>query len=302
MNLFSNLLDKLYIKQWTYGIGKVTLPTLLTDGIDKVQFKWKQVPSPTRFYADPFIIRLDENRLLVTYEDYIKEDLYGRIALAIVDNNFNTIQEKTLLDTGSHLSYPNLYKKGDKIYILPESSKEGGLHRHELDLTTLELKPKETIIPDLPLLDSTIQFYEGKYWIFATHRGPGSDSQLYIYYADQWDGHYQPHAQNPVKTNLNGSRPAGKTFVYNNTLYRPAQNSSAYYGRAVVLHQIIKLNEHEFEEIPVLEICPPKNSAFNFGLHTINFSNDVIIVDGLRRIFSPWTQLKILFSRSLRVN
>jgi hypothetical protein len=291
--------NKFYIKQWTIGLTEVNIYQFLTNGLSEMSFNWIEINNSSTFFADPFVFKNNDGSLNVIYEDYSYFN-YGKISLSTFDQNFKLIASKELLDIGSHLSYPNVFVQNGKTYIMPESSKEGNLYCYEFDFKKSALINKKIIIANTPLLDSTILFHNGKYWLFATHRGPESNSKLYIYHSDQWDGPYCPHQQNPVKNSKVACRPAGNFIVSNGEIYRPSQNNQNYYGESITINKIITLNENEFHEEPFKLITPPKNTKNNFGIHTINISDGVIVIDGLKRVFAPFKQIKILFSKLFR--
>jgi hypothetical protein len=302
MKLLDSILDKCYIKQWTYGLCNINDRDVLVDGIDGLNFHWASVPKPTRFFADPFIFKTQKGEQVVIYEDYDNDDQYGKVSVDILNPEFSVKKQKTILDTKLHLSYPNVIHQNGKIYIMPESSKEGDLCCYEYDEANHELINKKVIIPNSGLLDSTILFYNNKYWLFATKRGNESNATLYIYFSDTWDGNYQSHPLNPVKSNLKGSRPAGNFIFKDGSIYRPTQNSADYYGKSIIINKIEKLDELHFEEKPFKELFPLQNTRFNFAIHTINISDGVIVVDGLRKIFNPLAQIKIFLFKRLKLN
>lgn len=293
MNVFDKIADKMFRKQWNIGLAKVNITELISKKTVIPEYKWLSIKTPDRFFADPFIFKTPEGTLNVIYEDFSVDDQYGKISLTTVDDNFKAVFTKEMLDTKSHLSYPNVFLENGKTYIIPESSKSGHVTCYEYDFGSKSLVNARNIIQNLPLLDSTILVYNNKYWLFATKRGENSNSKLYIYYADQMAGPYIPHAGNPVKNSLNGSRPAGNFIQVNGEIYRPSQNCAEYYGKSVTINKLLVLNEKEFAEEPVLEIAPPQKSGFNYGIHTINVVDDVIVIDALKRIFMPFEQIKI---------
>lgn len=297
MNLFEKIYDKLYMKQWNIGLAKFDMTELLSKKNYTPDYNWLPLDNLNRFYADPFIFKGPGGEINVIYEDFSAEDQYGKISLTTVSDNFKAVISKELLDTQSHLSYPNVFIEDGKTYIIPESSKTGHVTCYEFDFVNKSLINAKRIIQNLPLLDSTILVHNNKYWLFATKRGENSNSKLYIYYADEMGGPYIPHAGNPVKDSLNGSRPAGNFIKVNGHIYRPSQNCAEYYGKSVTINKITVLNEKEFAEEPVLEIGPPQKNGFNFGIHTINVVDDVIVIDALKRIFMPVEQIKIFVKK-----
>jgi hypothetical protein len=297
MNFFDKIADKMFRKQWTIGLAKVDVIDIIKNKKYNPDYKWLAINAPNRFFADPFIFKTPEGSINVIYEDFSVEDQYGKISLTAVDSNFRPVFSKQVLDTRSHLSYPNVFVHNYKTYIIPESSKSGHVTCYEYDFITNSLINGKNIIQNLPLLDSTILVHNDKYWLFATKRGENSNSKLYIYYANEMQGPYIPHAANPVKNSLNGSRPAGNFIVMDGEIYRPSQNCAEYYGKSVTINRVTRLTEKEFAEEPVLEISPPQKGGFNYGIHTINIVDDVIVIDALKRIFMPFEQIKIFFKK-----
>ena len=291
----------MFRKQWHIGLARIDVGELISNSQYNPDYKWLPIKTPNRFFADPFIFRTPEGNINVIYEDFSVDDLYGKISLATVDEQFRPVFNKEMLDTGSHLSYPNVFLENDKTYIIPESSKNGHVISYEYDFESKSLINPIKIIQNLPLLDSTILVFNNKYWLFATKRGEDSNSKLYIYYADQMTGPYTSHAGNPVKDCLNGSRPAGNFIKVGGKIYRPSQNCAEYYGKSVTINKITLLNETEFAEEPVMEIIPPPKSGFNYGIHTINVMDDVIVIDALKRIFMPMEQIKIFCKKILKI-
>lgn len=298
LKLLKKITDKAYIKQWNVGLTRMDFDELQRNGHLTEPLSWLPLNDPLRFYADPFIYTDKEGFIHVFYEDFHYGEQYGKISVAKLDKDFQPLSKQFLLDTGSHLSYPNIIQEQDKIYLMPENSKDGEVQYFQYDTTNLRLHNPETIFRKLPLLDSTILFHNNKYWLFATHRGPDSNNQLHIYHAPHWTGPYTPHKGNPVKNNLVGTRPAGQFIRHDGKIYRPTQNCGQYYGKSIIINEIQTLTEDTFVEEAIFEVKPPENTKYNFAIHTINFSGDVIVIDGLRRIFAPLTQIRIFIKKA----
>lgn len=297
MNILKKLYDKLTVKQWSIGLAHADIKEIIRKKKFDVQFKWLSIEAVTRFFADPFLIKSPKGQLYVIYEDFSNEDQYGKISLSALNENFEPTSTKLVLDTNSHLSYPNVYTHNGKTYIMPESSLSGQIDRYEFDFSSETLINKETIINE-PLLDSTITFYQNKYWLFATKRGMHSNNKLYIYHSDSIAGPFLPHIKNPVKDSFYNTRPAGNFIEVDGELYRPTQHSVNYYGKAIVINKINALTEEDFGEEEYLIIPPVKNGKYNFATHTLNSTENTIVIDGLRRKFMPFKQLQIFLKKS----
>jgi hypothetical protein len=290
MNLIKKYSNKLYLKQWGIGFLKGNLADIIRNKKTDLSFEWLPLKDKTVSYADPFIFKTDDGLINILFERVSTYNLDGKISLMVSDGLPGSIMEKTVLDSKEHLSYPLVYKENGKIYVFPESALSGSLCCYEFDTAQRILINKKEII-NLPLLDATILKHAGKYWLFATRIGKEAYSDLHIFYADNLLGPYTPHAGNPVKKNLHGSRPAGNFIEVDGTIYRPAQNCSNYYGESIAINKLKTLTTTEFEEEEYMIIEPNKNDEFNYGIHTINAVDDIIIVDGQKSYFEPVNQL-----------
>jgi len=299
MNLFNKIIDKLYLKQWSIGVADISIEKVIQNKKIDSEFIWFPINNNFQFFADPFIYKNISDEYCILYEELDYRKQYGYISEFTLNKKNEIISKKIQLDTNSHLSYPFIFFENDRLYVFPESSAIGKLSCFQYDQEKKMLKFEKDIL-DLPLLDSTILKHENKYWIFCTMRGEDSNKKLYIFYADSLLGSYKPHAQNPVKDNINGSRPAGNFIVIGGNIYRPAQNSGKYYGSSIAITKIVVLNETEFIEEDYMTLIPGKKESFNFGIHTINYQDDLIVIDGLRRIFAPLTQITTFIKKKLK--
>lgn len=290
MNFFSFLLDKVYLKQWSIGIVQLDMQDIIRNKTKNINFTWIALNNNNKFYADPFLFKSGSEEYSILFEEYDYRNQYGKISLFTLTDDFKVRFSKTLIDTNSHLSYPNIFIEENVMYVFPESCKSGKLAAYRYDGNTKTLAYICDII-NLPLVDSTILKFNNKYWIFCTMQGEHANKRLYIYYSESLLGPYSPHTENPVKNDIYGSRPAGNFIEVDDHLYRPSQNSGKYYGSSINIHKVIHLSEDRYKEEPYMTIETNKNDHYNFGMHTINHVNDVIVVDGLVRRFLPVTQL-----------
>jgi hypothetical protein len=217
----------------------------------------------------------------------------------VFDENLDAISQKIVLDTTDHLSYPFVYKENGKIFVFPENAFSGALYSYEFDQVRQSFFNRKEIM-NLPIIDPTILKFDNKYWLFGTMLGDTLNSDLHIFYADDLFGPYHPHAGNPVKKCLDGSRPAGNFIEVDGIIYRPTQNCSNYYGESITITKITELSTSTFSEEEYMVIGANRDDEFNYGIHTINVVDDIIIVDGQKSYFQPVQQLgrkiKTIFS------
>ena len=290
------------VMQWNIGFAKYNIADIIREKRNDLKFKWFPIEENGKSYADPFIFRADDRKLHVIYEEFSMVDLkkYGKLALSILREDLTICCSKEILDSKTHSSYPFILSEDNKTYVIPESSQRGKVSCYQFDFVNKCLINERIIINNIPLLDSTILKYNNKFWLFATLADHKFDhSKLYIYYADSLFGEYKPHIKNPVKHGLNGTRPAGNIITVDNEMYRPAQNCKKYYGESITINKIITLNENEFVEEDYLQITADKKSSYSEGIHTINFLDDIIVVDGIKMIFMPLKKLKMFFQKKI---
>ncbi|XP_078430352.1 glucosamine inositolphosphorylceramide transferase 1-like isoform X2 [Wolffia australiana] len=182
--------------------------------------------------------------------------MQGDIGVARSRDNGSTWQHLgIILDEPWHLSYPFVFSYRGQVYLMPEGSKNGDLRLYRA--VDFPLKwTLEKVILERPLIDTFMVEYQSFYWLFGSDwSSPGAvkNGQLEIWYSSSPFGPYKSHAKNPVKNTHRslGSRNAGRSFVYNGSLYRPGQDCGETYGRRVRLFKILSLTTNEYRELEV---------------------------------------------------
>jgi hypothetical protein len=293
IKLFSKYFDKLFFKQWIIGICDGDIREIIRNKSFDPDIKWFYLDSLDNFVADPFFIKSKDENFKVIFEEYPFKDDYGKISLMTIDKDFREVNQKLILDTGSHLSYPFVYYEDNRIFIFPEAAKSGKLSCYEYDPVEESLKFVKDII-DLPLRDASFLKYGDKYWIFGIISDE-SDYKMYLFHSDNLLGPYNEHKKNPVKCGLNGTRSAGNFIEVDGVIYRPAQNCINGYGESIIVNKLIELNEENVSEVPYFTITlntKNRNNRAIHSLHTINQNDNILVIDGEQWTFAPWTQLK----------
>lgn len=230
---------------------------------------------PTRkseFFADPFLLR-DENgayRILFEHYCYIRQK--GEIASYTKDANIQPWKAET-----HHLAYPFVFQHDNACFVLPEQANSG-----VVSLLTLHhdcsVKSSEIILQQ-PLVDPSLLFHEGRYYLFGGLKDDLPNEKLHVFWADQLHGPYYPHALNPVKVHPQGSRPGGSFFKNRGNLYRVAQVFEFYYGHKVHINKIIELSPQRFNEVFEWSLEPTSFHKKYKGLHTFSIYNNKYVVD-----------------------
>jgi hypothetical protein len=238
------------------------------------------VPSPPgRFYADPFLASTAEGTFLFV-EDF---DLQlGRAAISVVDPS--TGEARRAVTADHHLSYPIVFEVDGAWHMLPEQAASG-----RVELLRCERLPDRWVVDTVLLegvraYDPTL-FWDGELWWLFCAMGTGNaciDDELHVWYSPGLRGPFTPHPANPVVSNAVGSRPAGRLVRANGRLYRPAQDGSGEYGRAIVVNEILELTPTEYRERPVATLTADELGAD--GIHTIDVAGDLAVIDTKHRV------------------
>ncbi|HEU4573727.1 MAG TPA: hypothetical protein VFS36_01890 [Chitinophagaceae bacterium] len=289
-------LFKVCEKQWIIGIAQCTMEEVIRNKKIPSSFRWIKPDDSKKSYADPFILNISENKLNLLFEEYTTGRYDGMIKSMTLNSLLEVQAEQTLLKTDTHLSYPFLYFDSGKLYLFPESGRSGALSGYEYNPRNVAIT-NEFIVLNKPLIDASLLYYQERYWIFATQLGESSQKELHIYHSDKLNGHYRAHKMNPVKSSMNGSRPAGNFITVDGALYRPSQNCSNYYGESITIQKIVTLNEEQYQEEVYCTIPPPRLDRINLGIHTINGSGQWVAIDVLIGRLNPFKKIKKYLQR-----
>lgn len=283
-----NILNKAFYYTWNIGFVDRSVEDIIISNDTQVDVHWVKHNYKDRFFADPFILSVNEKVIKVLVEDFPYYDKYGMISLLTIDRQtFELLDRKVVLKQPFHMSYPFIMrKKSGDFWVSPEASMSGKLYRYSMNPQS-EMLENQSVLVDEPLLDSTIVENDGKYWLFCTKRGADSNKCLYIYYSDTSEGPWESHTKNPVVTDLTMSRPAGYMVKIANNIYRVIQKCDITYGEAINISRVVKLSATEFEEEFVKEIRAQKDE-YSHAFHTMNGLGNLCVVDGVRKDFAPF--------------
>lgn len=291
-----NKIYRLFIKcfaidKWNIGYINQSIEDLLAKG-KLSPITWLK-EDHVDYAADPFIVTQGD-QIQIYYEELNFWQGLGKIMMM---ENFDFKTKKKIngiTPSKIHLSYPYLIRNGKDLFCIPETSEalEIGLYQVNEETPT-SLEKQKILVQGKPFVDSSIIFHSGKYWLFTSLSG--INNQLFIYYADHLNGNYKPHQLNPIKVENYACRGAGNLFCIDNIMYRPTQNSTNCYGGSIQLNKITHLTETEYQTEPIFEILP--DDKYEIGIHQISFTNDKIVVDGKRRVFSITAPFKKMVRR-----
>ena len=270
-------------KLWEYNIALI--PALLDSFVANELQLSEAVRLKHRYkdlmFADPFILEVKGDRIEILAEElkYLFPAA-SLVKLTVSLKTFELLERKVILRNGSHFSFPNIIRKEDMVYILPENIASGSLNLYRYDVSR-DCCVFDKKLLNIPASDPDIVYWNGSFWLFACKKG--TDQQdLYLWKSEDIFGKYQPLDGILIKSNRRGSRMAGNFFEFNGKLYRPAQDCEGSYGAGIILQEVIALSENNYVEKEVAELYPV-HVGYKDGIHTINFRSGWCVIDGLNK-------------------
>lgn len=282
-----SFLKKFVIGEWNLGISNQNFldefKKVKKGGVLTLQAQWVHHRRWGSFFADPFIYRLDKDKVLILAEEYIFSRKKGVISLCTIDRqSADMISRIVVLEETCHLSYPFYDEKTERF--APESSRNRNWSSYRFDGTASSDKK---ILAEHPFIDCTPIKWKDRWYLFATEQ-PKALDQLLIYSSVNKYGDYLPHALNPVKESICTCRPGGKSFIVDGELFRIVQDSTNRYGESLHITHVSELSPTEFEEEDWCDIVVESDGRYPLGVHTLNFKDDFIVIDGYREVFRPF--------------
>ncbi|MCB0793941.1 MAG: hypothetical protein KDB88_04320 [Flavobacteriales bacterium] len=268
-------------EEWNIGVLYQPIQELLKDPPD-LNVRWLPAPGQGTYRADPFGVLDRQGSPLVLYEKYDYATGIGEISRIRPKRDNVLKRSRTILSTGTHLSYPFVLQHEGRTFVVPEASSTGKVTLFESDPELTELREIATLLEEA-LYDPTLVAFGGRWWMFGT-KAPLTNAELFLYHADSLFGPFEPHMLNPVKCDVRSSRPAGTPFWHDGQLHRPAQDSSTTYGSRVAINRILRMDKTAFEEETVKFVGPVGGTVYDKGFHTISAVGPFTLVDGKRMV------------------
>jgi hypothetical protein len=283
---------------WNVGIVRCGVSALLSGRLPPIA--WLPLGGRAGFAADPFLIA-EGGKLYCFFEWLPYATDRGRICYVEVSGGDPRPAMRDAIVAPYHLSYPYLFRHDGEIVCIPEAGASGSVTAYAARTFPNGWYAKQTLIVGFAGVDNTVFEHEGRWWMLATDGRSGWNSDLCVWYADDLFGTWRPHAGNPVKRDLAGTRPGGRPFVVDGRLYRPAQDCTSRYGRRLIINEILELSPDRFRERAVTTIEPDPAGPYPDGLHTANAAGDMLAIDGNRLHFVPHQAARAIAARARRL-
>ncbi len=189
--------------------------------------------------ADPFLYP-DKNDLYLFFErkgDFSKGEIHvGKI----VDDGW--VYLGLALREHFHISYPYVFSRAGKTYMLPETSEVGGLFLYEPDNFPFGWRVSRRLIPEL-LHDVNVFFLHDVVFLI----GSNPESGLVVYSAIDLLGEFKRIYSAGIY-DYESSRNAGPITRLGKSTYRLFQNNHRYYGEKVGVAKIGPIDDKSYSE------------------------------------------------------
>ncbi|WP_391591478.1 glucosamine inositolphosphorylceramide transferase family protein [Yersinia rohdei] len=242
------------------------------------------------FQADPFIIDKD-NHLYIFYEAFSFRNSKGILRCRILNSDMLEISDVKLKgfdDLHCHLSFPFLFHLDGKLFMIPESSERKEIILFQSVDFPARWEKVKVLVSDMAVTDNVIFELEGIYYLVSTTM----DYEMIIHTADNIFGEWKMISPTLDVCNYH-HRSAGTPYSINNKTYIFTQECNPNeYGKSIYIKELTKLTSQDYEEKLIGKINPNINNSD--GIHTINFTDNYIVYDTKRLIFSLLSPLKKL--------
>ena len=254
-------------------------------GNDPSELRVSEIASPPvdRFWADPHVVSNGDGQV-VFFEDASLDTGHGRIAVADVSDNGHITRPRTILSRPYHLSYPFVFSWEGAHYLVPESADNRTVELYLCRSFPDEWEFSHNLMENISAYDATLFPREGKWWLFANVRaldGASTWDELHLFWAaNPLSTDWSAHPLNPVISDVRRARPAGPVFERDGRLFRPSQDSSVRYGRALNVSEILELSPTQYREVLIHTLEPTFFPGMK-AVHTFSGSRRVSFIDAI---------------------
>ena len=261
-----------YFRRRYWILGFCPFDKELVTGEKKIKVKYIKGLPKNKWYADPFILDINDKTIEVLVEEYTYSIGKGRIARISIDKKtLELLSEKIILELPTHLSFPAIKRDGKNIFIYPENSQSGRNNLYKYDTINNVLTFEKCLVKEA-LTDAIIFNYENDKFLFSTKVPNENSNHLLIYKKNEgntFELFQEYYFENKIARN------AGDVLMIDDKFYRVAQNCSKVYGGGVIFQEI-KFENDTFTLNNINEISPFNDA---FALHTFNVYNNLCIID-----------------------
>jgi hypothetical protein len=258
-----------WCRVWSIGIYTGRSPLALSPAAANPVLRGEDVTDVDAYYvADPFLIR-EQGTWHMFFEVLLRQSRRGVIGLATSQDGIAWRYQRIVLEEGFHLAYPQVFRSGDSIYLLPETLGANAVRLYRASIFPDRFEPVRDLIEG-QWADPSIFFDGGLWWMLACST-PYENRTLHLFFAEELEGPWMAHPRNPVVADdKRTARPGGRVRRVDGRLIRLAQDCLPRYGSRLRAIEIVELDRTRYREVeraesPVLE--PAQTGWNSVGMH-----------------------------------
>lgn len=267
--------DLFFEEYWNIAYRKYTEEDSVVCAGDK-KVKFDLLKATERYwYADPFLFDKDGKTYLFV-EMFDNKTEVGSIGVSEYVNGKFT-EPQIVLKESFHLSYPLVFEKDGKIFMMPETHEDNCIQLYEAVQFPTKWKKHSVIVNEVNAVDTV----EENGLLIASVVCPQNDMSINLSIYNRNGGEM---SYSPVYTHSFLKRGAGDCFTHNGVRMRPSQCcENGNYGGKIIFNKINMCDNDGYDEEQFSEITP-KNiitdiNAVPNGIHTYAENNEIEIVD-----------------------
>jgi hypothetical protein len=229
------------------------------------------------YWADPCAIEVAGRQLVFVEE--MNRTRKGVIACLELGHE-SASRFGLALEEQAHLSYPQVFQWNDQWYMTVESAQMQRVSLYQAISFPLGWQRVGDLIYDRVCADPTLHFHEGRWYLFTTvaENRNGTWDELFLFVSDDLTGPFKPHPANPIVSDVRRARPAGRLFVHEGRLIRPAQDCAANYGSALVFNHVVELSPTHYQERTLSRLAPDWADSL-VACHTYSAAGALEVLD-----------------------
>lgn len=244
-----------------------------------------EVVEPTlhRWYADSFPF-VENGREYIFAE--IMDDANGEKGTIGVFDLHDKKGFVEIINEPFHMSFPNVFKFKNEIYMMPETSESNQLRLYKAVEFPYKWKFQSVLFDDITVVDTVIVKTESDIMYAIGQELPEKNNVLFKIDTITWKAE-----RLELKGNYVNKRPAGNFIQYDNGIYHALQECGRVYGEYLHLCKLdsfdgLALNETEVGTYSVSDMTV--NSKRNYRrVHTLNRMGNLEVIDLLYYQINP---------------
>jgi len=259
--------------------------------------------NPIVIEADPFLF-VKNDTLHLFYEEQRGNRGKGIIKMTSTQDLKTWTKDVVVLEESYHLSYPNVFKYGNKFLMLPETGHNGTIQLYEMSDDLKSCRLFKTLLHGENFVDSTIFRQDNiNYLVTSIYKG-NSQYEARIYIGDENLDNWKLHPQSPFSAESENARCGGAIIVDKGSYYRIAQDCSGNYGGGLNAMKIDEITPSTYKEFISYSILPNRihsNGGHHYSLVEFNgkkiaaidyLTKNIYIKDIIDRILPKFIGIK----------